>query len=333
MDAERGRRSSRRNTTTRGIRSTAAAATRSARRASWVTTCVSTSSAGRRTTRPRPGCRFTAKRPSCPTSSSSRGLTLVHARPAAADAPAHRADDSTRGSVLRVQGKRREPVGDDRPVGWTEHVTLGPPFLEKGVTEFRASATRSKVFEACLRSGRLPRSGSGVRLAGGAAPRRRHRGPAPLHRSRSVERLHGASDGSAARAAYFVAFSPPPGWRSATSGGGRTFRGWASGKRTRSRLHPPWNGQAMTRGMEFGVSPFPESRREMIERGRLFDVPTFRWIPAATLVTVESGSSCGRPTPFLKRSTGRASIGKTNRTFFLEEPSSCYLHRLRGLCC
>jgi hypothetical protein len=39
--------------------------------------------------------------------------------------------------------------------------------------------------------------------------------------------------------------------------------------------------------MEFGASPFPESRREMIERGRLFDVPTFRWIPAATRVTAE----------------------------------------------
>ena len=35
----------------------------------------------------------------------------------------------------------------DRPMGWTEHVTLGPPFLEKGVTEFRASATMSRVFE------------------------------------------------------------------------------------------------------------------------------------------------------------------------------------------
>jgi len=38
----------------------------------------------------------------------------------------------------------------DRPIGWTQHVTLGPPFLQKGVTEFRASATRSKVFEGAF---------------------------------------------------------------------------------------------------------------------------------------------------------------------------------------
>ena len=40
--------------------------------------------------------------------------------------------------VLRVKESVENPSGADRPVGWTEHVTLGPPFLEKGVTEFRA---------------------------------------------------------------------------------------------------------------------------------------------------------------------------------------------------
>ncbi len=39
-------------------------------------------------------------------------------------------------------------------------------------------------------------------------------------------------------------------------------------------------------GMEFGASPMPETRREMIDRGRLFDAPTFRWIPAKARVEV-----------------------------------------------
>ncbi|MCY4535606.1 MAG: hypothetical protein OXB91_09595, partial [Bryobacterales bacterium] len=38
-------------------------------------------------------------------------------------------------------------AGIDRPVGWTQHATLGPPFLEKGKTLFEMSATRSKVLE------------------------------------------------------------------------------------------------------------------------------------------------------------------------------------------
>ena len=41
----------------------------------------------------------------------------------------------------------RTSAATDRPVGWTQHVTLGPPFLEVGQTQFRASATRSRVFE------------------------------------------------------------------------------------------------------------------------------------------------------------------------------------------
>src|SRR5262249_30190256 len=36
----------------------------------------------------------------------------------------------------------------DRPIAWTEHVTLGPPVLDAGVSEFRASAASSKVFES-----------------------------------------------------------------------------------------------------------------------------------------------------------------------------------------
>ena len=32
--------------------------------------------------------------------------------------------------------------------------------------------------------------------------------------------------------------------------------------------------------MEFGVSPFPETRRQMVDRGSLFETPTYRWLPA-----------------------------------------------------
>ena len=39
--------------------------------------------------------------------------------------------------------------------------------------------------------------------------------------------------------------------------------------------------------MEFGASPMPETRRAMIERGSLFGVPGYRWIPARKTVQVE----------------------------------------------
>jgi hypothetical protein len=61
-----------------------------------------------------------------------------------------------------------------------------------------------------------------------------------------------------------------------------------------SRVAAPWNGRILARGMEFGVSPMPETRRQMIDRGALFDVPTYRWIPARTRVAVDYWIVTGR---------------------------------------
>jgi hypothetical protein len=54
-----------------------------------------------------------------------------------------------------------------------------------------------------------------------------------------------------------------------------------------NRTHAPWNGETITRGMEFGVSPVPETRRAMIERGKLFGVPGYRWVPAKSSIDAE----------------------------------------------
>ena len=54
-----------------------------------------------------------------------------------------------------------------------------------------------------------------------------------------------------------------------------------------SRSNPPWNGKTLTRGMEFGVSPMPESRRQMIDRGSLFGVPAYRWLSARSRLEVQ----------------------------------------------
>jgi hypothetical protein len=191
------------------------------------------------------------------------------------------------GRVVRVEESVENLSGVDRPVGWTEHVTLGPPFLEKGVTEFRASATRSKVFERPFGSADYLVPGAefdwpeGPRSGGGTVDLRRS-SAAPASSAYTAHLMDPRRD-----TAFFVAFSPAAGlafgyvWRRAD------FPWMGIWEENASRPQPPWNGSTLARGMEFGASPFPETRREMIERGRLFDVPAFRWIPAATRVTVE----------------------------------------------
>lgn len=52
-----------------------------------------------------------------------------------------------RSAIVEIAEAVENETITDRPVAWTEHVTLGPPFLEKGVTEFQAPLTQSQVLE------------------------------------------------------------------------------------------------------------------------------------------------------------------------------------------
>ncbi len=189
--------------------------------------------------------------------------------------------------AVRVQESVENLTAADRPVGWTEHVTLGPPFLEGGTTEFRAAATRSKVFEHDF--GAADYLVTAAEFDWPLAPRRAG-GAADLQRF-SDAAASGAYTAHlmdpAAEHAWFVAFAPASRlafgyiWRR------QDFPWMGIWEENRSRTAPPWNGETLARGMEFGVSPFPETRRQMIARGQMFGVPTFRWIPAKTRVAVE----------------------------------------------
>lgn len=175
----------------------------------------------------------------------------------------------------------------DRPIGWTQHVTLSPPFLRKGVTEFRASATRSKVFETRFGSADYLRLGAefdwpmAPHADGGEVDLRVFTN-APASNAYTAHLMDRRRDD-----AFFVAFEPESRlafgyvWRP------NDFPWLGIWEENLSRPHAPWAGQSITRGLEFGVSPMPESRRQMIDRGKLFGLPTFRWIPARSRVSVE----------------------------------------------
>jgi hypothetical protein len=175
----------------------------------------------------------------------------------------------------------------DRPIAWTQHVTLGPPFLEKGATEFRSSATRSKVFEGEFGSHDYLREGAefdwpfAPRSGDGSADLRVMNGDASSS-AFTAHLMDPARDD-----AFFLAFSPASHlvfgylWKQAD------FPWMGIWEENCSRVSAPWNGRTLTRGMEFGVSPMPETRRQMIERGRLFGTPTYRWLPARGRLEVE----------------------------------------------
>ncbi|HEX6465358.1 MAG TPA: hypothetical protein VFZ98_12925, partial [Vicinamibacterales bacterium] len=184
------------------------------------------------------------------------------------------------GTDVRIRESVENLAATDRPVGWTQHVTLGTPFVEKGSTEFWISSDRSIVFPGAfgpadyLEPGReftWPRA-PGIGAAVHDMRRYRDASASSAYTAHRMDRERSE--------AGFLAFSPRHRllfgyrWR-------RTDFPWLGiWEENRSRTAPPWNGQTLTCGMEFGVSPFPETRRAMIERGTLFDTPTFRWLPA-----------------------------------------------------
>ena len=191
------------------------------------------------------------------------------------------------GDAVHVRERIENLQASDRAVGWTEHVTLAPPFLQHGKTLFRSSATRSKVFEDQFGSADYLEPAAvfdwplAPRVDGTTADLTTY----TAARASSAYTAH-LMDPSAAEA-FFVAFTPEFQLAFGYVWTQADFPWIGIWEENRSRQQPPWNGREVTRGMEFGVSPFPESRRQMIDRGRLFDVPTYRWIPARSSVSVE----------------------------------------------
>jgi hypothetical protein len=191
------------------------------------------------------------------------------------------------GRLAEIGETLHNAASAERVIGWTQHVTLGPPFLERGVTEFRASATRSRVFESTF--------GADDYLK----PAEDFDWPmAPTLTGRSVD-LRVFTDAARSSAytahlmdrnrdtAFFAAFSPVFRlmfgyvWKTAD------FPWMGIWEENHSRLNPPWNGRTLTRGMEFGVSPFPETRDAMVNRAQMFGAPCFRTLTAGSTVSVE----------------------------------------------
>lgn len=185
------------------------------------------------------------------------------------------------GTTIRFSETIENLAPIDRPIGWTQHATLGPPFLERGSTQFRASATRSKVAGAAFTPGEVfyqpdaefdwplcpARQGKTADLQVFTAES--HSGGFTTHLI-DPQQEH----------AWFVAWSPTSKVGFGYIWKREDFPWLGRWEENHLRTQPPWNGRTLTCGMEFGASPFPEPRRDMVTRGELFKTPAYRWLPA-----------------------------------------------------
>ena len=150
--------------------------------------------------------------------------------------------------------------GWDRPLGWCEHVTLGAPFLEKGVTRIDASLTR----------GRVNGEASGAEFAW---PNGRAEAPIDLRTVRNVEKSGFVNNflvDPGRRYGYFVAAHP----------GRRLLFGYIF-----VRAEFPWlniweanNPTMLTRGMEFSNTPTHGTMRALVAAPLLWGTRAFEWL-------------------------------------------------------
>lgn len=196
-------------------------------------------------------------------------------------------DIELRDRAVRIRERVTNRTATDRAGAWTQHVTIGPPFLEPGATTLRASARRGRVFESTFGPAHYLVPGADFdwplapRQDGGTADLRSYNAAASSSAYTAQQMDPDRED------AFVVVFSPASQlafgcvWRRAD------FPWLGLWEENRARPAAPWNGRALTWGLEFGASPFPETRRRMIERGPLFGTPTMRWFPARQTVEVE----------------------------------------------
>jgi len=197
--------------------------------------------------------------------------------------------------IRLAPGSRRLEIGErvenlsalDRPIAWTQHVTLGPPFLEKGRTEFRTSAAKSKVIEYDFTGGHSPlRAGAefywpnAPGAAGGVVSLETYTA-LPVSGGFTTHLMEQDRE-----SAYFLAWSPASRLAFGYTWSPKDFPWLGIWDENHCRQNSPWSGKTLTRGFEFGVSPFPETRRAMISRGHLFGVPAFRWLAARSIAEV-----------------------------------------------
>jgi len=189
-------------------------------------------------------------------------------------------------SVVNIRETVTNLTAIDRPLAWTQHVTLGPPFLEAGLTKLTMNAPQSMVFPGDF--GDAQPYEPGATFDWPHAPNKDG-----STTDLSIQTTSKCSAGvtchvvdPASEHGSFEAFHPETRvlfgyqWK-------RADFPWISlWEENRSRIFAPWYGNAVTRGIEFGVSPFAEGRRAMVERGSWMGVPTYRWLGARESATV-----------------------------------------------
>jgi hypothetical protein len=185
-------------------------------------------------------------------------------------------------TVLYIEEWVENLLDFDRPAHWVEHATFGAPFVEPGKTMLDMSATKGQIRGGgpgdSLRAGDVVWP-DGV-VQDGQKTDLRLMQPKPhagtyagylMDQDRETSFFTMYNSGYRVLIGYI--------WRT------RDFPWIGDWQENHRVTTPPWNGQVVARGMEFGTTPFGGPMSEVVKEGSLFGVPVFRWIPGRQRLT------------------------------------------------
>lgn len=158
------------------------------------------------------------------------------------------------GARVRISERVENLLPLDRAIAWQEHVTLGPPFVEHGVTRISARVMKS----ADLLGEEFDWTDRTYTTAEHSA----------------AYHAHLLEDGAVAIENSRLRLRMRYSWNL------QDFPWLGIWEENRDRKFPPWNGETVTWGIEFGASPYPEPRFRRWTRGLMWGAPVAVWLPA-----------------------------------------------------
>lgn len=179
--------------------------------------------------------------------------------------------------ILYVEETAKNERSLDRTFGWVQHATFGPPFLDPEHTFFDSSATKGDLGEA---KNYEPLADWPVGTASQRESDYRRFAPQPpsqkmayflLDPERELEFISAVNTEHRLLIAYVFLRKDYP-WMMV----------W---EENREIQLPPWNGKAMTRGMEFGNTRIPGTARAYAAKPEMYGTRTFGWLDAQAELT------------------------------------------------
>lgn len=193
-------------------------------------------------------------------------------------------------SLMWISETVKNNTAFDRPFGWQQHATFGPPFLKSGETFFDVGGKQSMVFPMEF--------SKGERLKRGAT----FEWPTGTDKNGNEIDLRAYPAGNKNSDFTTTRVSPDKkwGWFTVVNVKKNLLCGYvwpskdypwiANWEENKFRSGAPWFSKGVARGIEFGTTPWAYSRREAVTQGSLFKTPTYRWISAGASQTIGYGA-------------------------------------------